>query len=204
MNNQESNNSNIEISPFGSLLVYKKGYTPQFVFETIQQQNLNGLRIFIQFKEDKLSDLEFLTDYSFLGTLDITSVDDYNFNFLSALNGLKKLSINVHGKNPIDLSNQKNLESLTINWRKGIKGIDQCQNLKKLCLVDFKEADLLAIKELKNLEELLIKTATIKYLNGLESLKLLAKIVIGNCKNLTSIRAIDGLTSLSYLECALR
>ena len=75
----------IEISPNDSLLVFKKGYTPEFVFETIHKKNLNGLRIFAILNEDRLSNINFLSDYSFLKSLDITSVDDYSFDFFERL-----------------------------------------------------------------------------------------------------------------------
>ena len=74
---------NIRISPFGSLLVYKKGYTPAFVAKTIRNHNLRGLRIFAHLKEDRLQDVDFLGEYDFLEALDITSLDDYDFGFLS-------------------------------------------------------------------------------------------------------------------------
>ena len=94
-------NREIEISQYGSLLVFKQGYTPEFVQTVIHERNLKGLRIFAHLGADRLSNLSFLYEYSFLEALDITSVDDYDFSFLSSLKGLKELSISVEGKNEI-------------------------------------------------------------------------------------------------------
>jgi len=70
----------IEISPYGSLLVFKKGYTLQFVKRVISEKNLRGLRIF-SFFEERLDNLDFLNEYSFLEALDITSINDFDFGF---------------------------------------------------------------------------------------------------------------------------
>lgn len=195
----------MEVSPFGNMLVYKKEYNPKFIYETIKEYKLNGLRIFVQLKEDYLNDIEFLRECSFLKALDITSYEDYNLDFLTSFNDLKFLSLNIIGKNNIDLKNQGNLKDLSILWRKGkIKGIDKCQNLKKLCLIDFNENDFSAIKDLLSLEILHIKTASVITLEGLENLLSLKEIRLGNCKNLKFIKAIvnnNNLRSINIEHC---
>lgn len=194
-------NRNIEISPYGSLLVYKKGYTLDFVRSTIIEKHLRGLRIFAHLKDDRLTDLDFLSEYTFLEVLDIASVDDYDFGFLSSLKDLKDLSINIEGKNSIDLGNQESLESLTIQWRKGkISGLEKCQNITSLCLVDFKEDDFLPISSLGKLGDLKVKTASIKTIKGVEDFSLLETLLLGNCKALKSINDIGGLQKLSSLN----
>lgn len=190
----------IKISRDGSLLVYKKGYTPAFVAETIRNRNLRGMRIFAHLREDRLQTVDFLREYDFLEALDITSLDDFDFACLSALPQLKELSIDVRGKNTIDLHNLTNLQSLSITWRKAITGIDRCQKLEEICLVEFKQADLSLIKTLKNLKEVLIKTASIKNLSGLEHLGSLRLLSLGNCRSLRSIVAINGLSNLKRLD----
>lgn len=191
---------NIEISPYGSLLVFKKGYTPEFVLKTIDELNLKGLRIFAHLKEDRLANIDFLKDYTFLEALDITSVDDYDFSFLPAISQLKDLSISSEGKNRIDLSSQVNLEFLSLKWRKGIQGIEHCKRLKELILWEYDEFDLSPFQMLHNLEKLAIKTSSIKVLKGLEHLASLAQLQLGNCRALRSIKALDGLKKLTSIE----
>lgn len=194
----------IEISPYGSLLVYRKGYSLDFVRTTIQKKNLKGLRIFAQLKEDKLESLDFLREYTFLEALDITTVDDFDFGFLSELKGLKDLTISTVGENKIDLSSQLNLEELAIHWRKGgILGIEKCQNLTSLCLIDFKESDFSAISQLINLKKLIVKTSSIKTINGLQNFQLLESLLLGNCRSLRSIEEITHLKELTSLDIEL-
>jgi Leucine-rich repeat (LRR) protein len=199
-------NREIEIAPYAPLLIYKQGYTLEFVRSIIQERNLEGLRIFAHLKDDRLKDLDFLKEYTFLNRLDIASVDDYDFSFLLLLKGLKRLSINIEGKNRIDLSDQINLENLAIEWRNGkIFGLENCQNLTSLCLINFKEEDFIAIESIIKLKELNIKTASVRTCNGLENLTALENLSLGYCENLKSIHQINGkqnLKSLSIEACS--
>lgn len=189
----------IEISPYGNMLVFKKGYSAEFVKNTIQEHHLTGLRIFDHL--DRLNTLDFLKNYTFLQKLDIDCIYDHDYSFLTELRHLKHLSIGVSIKqsNKIDLSNQQELETLGINWRKKITGLENCTKLSLLTLADFKEKDLQKIESLKSLVELRIKTATIDSLCGFDKLTNLQELSIGNCKKLQSIRAINHLPALKEL-----
>lgn len=192
----------IEISPYGNMLIFKKGYTADFVKKTILVHHFNGLRIFDHL--DTLDTLDFLKDYTFLEKLDIDCMYDHDYSFLRSLPLLKHLSIGISVKqsNPIDLSNQQELETLGINWRKKITGLENCKRLSLLTLADFKEKDLQKIQGLKNLVELRIKTGTIESLQGADKLTNLQSLDIGNCKKLQSIKAINHLRKLKkiYLD----
>ena len=190
----------IEISPYGNMLVYKKGYTAEFVKKVIQEHRLNGLRIFDHL--DRLDTLDFLKDYTFLEKLDIDCIYDHDYSFLSILLHLKHLGIgaSIKQSNTIDLSNQQELETLSINWRKKIAGLDNSTKLSSLTLADFKEKDLQKIEALKTLIELRIKTGSIESLSGADKLINLRSLNIGNCKKLQSIKAINHLPNLKELD----
>ena len=191
----------IEISPFGSLLVYKKEYKADDVRSIIQEHNLRGLRIFAQLKDERLSDLDFLCEFSFLEALSITSTDDDNFEFLKNLKKLKELTIIIAGKNKINLSNQECLENLTIQWRKGkIGGLDKCHHISTLCLVDYTENDLTPLNSLHNLMDLKIKTASINNIKGIENFIKLNSLLLGNCKKLSNLNGLEYLINLKYLS----
>lgn len=192
---------NIEISPYDNLLVYKKHYTPEIVYSIINEKKLSGLRIFAQLEPDRLTDLNFLKNYSFLESLDITSIDDYDFSFLRELENLKALSITTLGKNKIDLSNQINLESLALVWRKGkILGIEKCRNINELCLINFNEKDFDSIKTLENLKELKIKSASVTSMDGVENFTALKKLELGVCRKLEDLTSMTGLKNLTFLS----
>src|SRR6516164_3617241 len=121
-----------QVSPDGSLLVYKKGYSTSFIESTIKENNLRGLRIFAQLKEDRLKDLNFLEELTFLEVLWLSTADDYDFRFLENLINLQELSIGTWGNKVIDLSPVNNLRKLYIHWRKSIVGLNNCQKLETL------------------------------------------------------------------------
>lgn len=192
------NFKDIEIAPFDNLLVYKKGYTREFVAKVIQEKKLGGLRIFSLLKNEKLDGINFLEEYSFLEKLDITSSADFNFSPIKKLTNLRKLSINVEGSSEIDLGSLTYLEYLSIKWRKKIKGLDSCTSLSSLCLIEYKEPDLMKISG-TNLIDLRIKTASIESLNGLQGMVNLRQLSVGNCKKLTSVEAANDLPKLQEL-----
>lgn len=198
-------NKEIKISPYGSLLVYRKEYSVNDVKSIINENKLCGLRVFAHLKDDRLPNLEFLNHYTFLNDLNISTVDDFSFSFLNSLSGLKKLTISTIGDNAIDLSNQINLESLTIQWRKGkILGLEKCLKISSLCLIDYSEQDFTPVSSLLGLEDLMVKTSLINNCNGLENLTKLKSILFGNCKKLSSLdgmRNLKNISSLSYDLC---
>jgi Leucine-rich repeat (LRR) protein len=182
------------------LLVFKKGYSPELVRSLIEERQLRGLRIFAHLKENRLDSLDFLNEYSFLEVLDLASVDDYDFKFLESLKNLKELTISIEGKNTIDLSHLTNLQRLNLQWRKAkITGLEKCQSLTDMCLVDFKEEDFEKIALLPHLSHLRIKTASIKTLSDIQNFPNLESLSIGNCKSLKSIETIGALTKLRTL-----
>lgn len=189
----------IEIAPFDNLLVYKKGYTTEFVERIINEKKLGGLRIFAVLKSEELDSISFLKKLTFLRKLDITASNDFSFDSLGDLSNLKKLSINVPGETKIDFSNLTQLEYLSINWRKNLVGLEKT-NLLSLCIVDFTEKNLSALTKIQGIKSLKIKTGTIKSLSGIEELKDIEEVNIGNCKQLISIQGIDSLIKLSFVE----
>jgi len=191
---------NIEIAPFDNLLVYKPNYTSEIVRKIIAEKKLGGLRIFSILKKDKVENIDFLEQYDFLEKLDVTSLDDYNFNFLKNLGNLKKISINVGGSEEINFQHQKKLEKLIIKWRKKIRGLEELKMLSSLVVIEFKVSDLTSLDDCKDrLLDLTIKTGSILSLNGLQGFMNLHNLSIGNCKKLVSIHGIDRLPKLKTL-----
>jgi hypothetical protein len=189
-----------EISPYGQLLVYKKGYTASIVEKIINEKKLKGLRIFAILEEDRLESIEFLKEFTFLENLEIISANDLDFTSLKYLRQLKNLTINVSGSNTIDLTHQVNLVSLTINWRKTIIGTTNCKDLKKLCLVESKDRNIDFILSFPALQDLIIKTASFTSLDDLNRSQEIRYISLNNCKQLEYIKGINGLNNLKVLE----
>ena len=192
---------NIEISQNGNLLIYKPGYTADFVSWAIEGHQLDGLRIWTDPLVEPPEDLGFLREYSFLKALDVTSVYDYPFDFLADLPHLQKLSINIEGSKEIDLVQQTELESLVLKWRSGkVKNLERCTKLRYLSLIGFREVDLSPIRSLRTIRNLRIKTGSVKTLSGIDQFLELHHVLLGNCKSLETLNAVSSLTKLRSLE----
>jgi hypothetical protein len=193
----------IEISETGNLLVYKKGYTPDFVKKAIEEKNLSGMRIFAHLKEDLLDNLNFLEEFTFLEGLSIATRDEVSYDyygFLRKLKNLKYLNLQNEGGIEVDLSNLTKLEKLSLQWRDKIVGLEKCARLESLGLIAFKKEDLSLLSPLINLKRLIIKTSSIRSLNGIESLVNLEYALFGNCRRLESVIMINKLKKLTELE----
>ncbi|MFN3195251.1 MAG: hypothetical protein ACE364_04800 [Chlorobiota bacterium] len=191
--------SNIETSPYGNNLIYKKEYTKNDIFEILKKKKLNGIKIDTMWEVE--DDLSFLRDFTFLEGLDISGVDKYNFGFLKYLKNLKTLSIRINAEGQIDFSNLKNLKNLTLHWKGNeVTGLEKCLNLETLCLVEFSEKNLMNISHFRNLNTLKIKTSSLKSLDGMENLLKLKNIVLGNCRSLKDISNLGALNNLTKLE----
>lgn len=188
------------ITQIDNLLIYQKGYTPSFIKDTIDEHGLDGLQIFTDAVKEKPQDLDFLKECTFLDHLSIATGVDYDFGFLKRLPQLRKLSLNAWGKKEIDLSRQTNLECLNIQWRKNIIGLEKCINLKRIGLIDWKEKNLRHVGDLRNLQELIVKTASINTLDHIHDLHKLEHILLGNCRYLTYVKGINGLPNLKHIE----
>jgi hypothetical protein len=190
----------IEISPYGNMLMFKKNYSAEQVRNIIETHGLNGLRIFDHL--NPLNDLSFLKDYNFLEKIDIDCLNDQNFEFLIFLKNLKHLNIglSISNKNLIDLSSQVNLETLSLDWRQNIQGLENCKKLKYLSVVDFNESDFKKISLLNTLVELKIKASTIVNISGIKNLINLENVLFANCKKLASIEGLNGLRNINTLE----
>ena len=194
-------NSDIEVSQYGSLLMYKPGYDSRFIEETIIAHKLNGLMLFTDLMKDSPKDLSFLSKCSFLESLNLTTREDYDLGVLKDLPNLKRLTINTFGKTEIDLTHQTVLEDFAIEWRKDkVRGLEHCRRLENLCLIDYSEKDLNPIRSLHSLKDLRIKTGGIGTLDGIQELGELERLLLGNCQRLVTLHAINGLRSLKALE----
>lgn len=191
---------NFKIAPNSNDLLYKKGFNPNLVERLIRENKLDGLTVFAELSEQRVESFDFLSDYSFLEGLSLCSIPDRDYGFLKSLTLLKNLSIQNEGISPIDLSHQVNLENLGIQWRKNITGFESLNKLKRLCLIHWKEKDLSNLSCLHNLEQLLIKTSSLKTIFGIEQLKKLEFVLIANSRYLDSISLLNQLPYLKKLE----
>ena len=186
----------IEISPFGNNLIYRNFYDRNFIETTINERHLSGLKINTRW--ENLLNLDFLSEYDFLESLEIVGRGNIDFGFLDNLTRLKILTISVTSSSAINLSKLSKLEDFTVLWDKGdIFGLELCESLRSLCLVNYMNSSLVPISIIRNLKSLEIKTSSIKSLKGIEKLSNLSYLLLGNCVKLKDIQNLENLSMLT-------
>jgi len=130
-----------------------------------------------------------IIDYS------ISSVEPIHF-----LQNLRKLKIFTYCKTEIKFAAFPLLEDCSLEWRPKSTSLFDCLSLKKLFINRYNGKDTSEFAKLINLESLAILNASIGNLHGLETLKKLRFLRLGNLRRLTSLDGIEKLTNLEELN----
>lgn len=180
-----------------NLLRYKKWYSVKECQDLIEQYKLDGLEIFAHLSDEKFESLNFLSEFLFLTSLRITTIFNYDYNFLNSLVKLKELSFSIKYGDTVDLSNLQKLTSLDIIFDNiQVYGIEKLINLESIGIIDFREKDFKRFKDLINLKKVIVKTASIKNLEGLENFQQLDEILLANCRSLKDISQLTNLKNI--------
>lgn len=187
----------IENGKYGKRLVLCSVLTEEIarycIDNKIKELELNWAKGF------KAENLSLIKGLDFLEAFDICDYTIKNISDICFLENLKDLHISTYSKTPIDLSNFKQLESLSLFWHKGVSGLDKLQNLKKLFLYKYNPAskDLSEISYLKNLEYISLKSPAIESIGMIENLKNFNFLGIYGA---TKLMNIEGLAYFKYLK----
>ena len=196
----------MKVTEYERLLVYEPGYSPAFVRDTLEREQLNGLAVQALLPGEVPNDLAFLRDFSFLTHLAINAipVEDFDYGVLSELGNLLYFTLNVPlskpaKPRPLDLGHLARLRSLALTWRDGVTGFDQLTELERLRLIEFRGEDLRLIASEKKLIELVLKTSSIRSVSGIEAHRGLETVLFGACSRLRELEALSTLHRLQKL-----
>ena len=190
----------MNIQTHENLLVYNPKYTLQEINNILKENNLDGLRFFCFFEEDRVTNFSFLKEITHLNTLSLFLMDEVDFDFLYDLPSLKNLHIQTLFS-PIDFARLPQLTALGLQWNNSnLVNLHALRNLNHLSISEFTEGDLKVIPSLTSLKSLAMATAKCKTLNGIEKLVNLEAVSLGAFRGLKDITAISRLEKLRYLE----
>lgn len=164
------------------------------LLKIIKKENIRRLHIG---EVENLEFLKILTET--IDNLLITNLTLQDISAVHYLTNLKKLTIRNFSKTVIDLSKFPLLESFTIDWiwKKRIRGLSKCKNLRLLKLYYYPHHELGEIAEITTLEDLGVGNGPLRNLKGIENLKKLKSFSVSYCRNITSL---DELTHIPNLE----
>jgi hypothetical protein len=180
------------------VLEYDASYSAKEIHNIISKNNLEGLTLSQHLPMlEEFSNIDFLSEFTFLECLYISRYKCLRYHFLKHLSLLKKLSINTFDKNEIDVSVLIKLNIFFIKWRPKLFGLEYCNRLNELTLQDFKpEKDLKKVNKATSVKKLHIKGSSITSLNGIEELRNLEELLLGNCRGITSLSQLSDLKKL--------
>lgn len=153
--------------------------------------------------DEPLDDLEFISHFENLTTLEIFQNNISDLSPLSTLVNLKRLNL---GGNPISdlspLSNLTNLEELELRWNSQITNLSplsKCKNLKRIDIFDIGNIDDLSpLSELNNLEYLRLSWCGVNDISSLVNLTNLKELQISS-SDLTDLSPLISLKNLEKL-----
>lgn len=139
----------------------------------------------------KFDNIDFLENCKTIEKINIYDTNILDFSGLAHLVSLKKLILSDH-KGMVDLSLNNEIEDLTIDLSKNVRGIESLKNLKRLSLWKYKpkSKDLSELIFLSTITELEITTSQITSLNGCSNFKNLESLDVTYLSKLESIEDI--------------
>lgn len=91
------------------------------------------------------------------------------------------------------------LRSFTTVYHDGIVNLEQCSGLEELKLRHYPHKDCAPLGKLDSLRSLQLMESAVVSLHGIDALKRLEHVVIGHCRSLTNIDALNGCHRLSSI-----
>src|SRR5690606_15647341 len=113
------------------------------------------------------SNLEFLSQHTFIRGLSLVIHDNLDISGIHHLSNLEVLSINIAINQTIDLEKFPKLKICNIGWNKKIKFLEKSVSLRELTLDFYKSDSLVSFKSLKNLRKLRLIHSSLKELKGI-------------------------------------
>lgn len=142
----------------------------------------------------------FLDELEDLHLLSIISKPVDSLGGVGKLSKLESLSLSCHWKDTIDLSELKSLRHCFVGWSKGADSVFECRALQYLHIDEFKIKDYSGLSQLENMHVLTISNSDFSDINVLSNMQKIKKLSLENCKKLESLKGIEKLKSLEWLN----
>lgn len=187
---------------FGQCLVLTGPWRNE-LSQLMSSQGLSVLRLSSAagWKDD---DISFVAGLGFLAGVEVYSwvVKDVSPIFQNT--GLRYVGIQCEFSSIADFQALKYLEVCKLFWRPKISGLERCENLRHLNIVDYPHGDLTGLASLTRLERLQISSKKLLSLRGVESMSRLKVFDAADCPKLGDISWLMDcatLESMSFDSC---
>jgi hypothetical protein len=145
-------------------------------------------------------DISFLSELSFLRSLELYCWDAKGVKIIESLPQLEVLGLQYKSAQKIDLSGFSKLRDVFVTWSKGLASLLELTTLEKLNIQNYPHKDLEPISSMVLLKKLYITSRKLESLQGIEYLGCLETLDLYNCPFLTSLAGTKNCPRLKTIE----
>ena len=183
---------------FGKVLVLKDTWSQEIMSYMIKN-NIFALRLTDSFGF-KANDLSFLSELSFLKSLEIFCWDAKKINAIEPLVQLEALGLQYKSTRALNLSKFHKLKVAKVTWSKGLTSLLELKTIEKLNIQNYPHIDLIPINSKVVLKSLYITSRKLQNLNGINKFVNLEKLDLYNCPQLNSLNGVEECPKLQKIE----
>ena len=182
----------------GKVLILKESWSDA-VGVYMRNNSISALRLTDSFGF-KIHDLSFLSELSFLRSLELYCWDAKGVTVIESLPQLEVLGLQYKSTQKIDLSAFSKLRVALITWSKGLGSLLELTSLGKLNIQNYPHNNLEPITPVAALQQLYLTSRKLESLKGIEQLVSLEVLDLYNCPFLTSIAGTELLPKLKTID----
>lgn len=196
------NSSSFEIREdehgIGKVLILKTQWSDR-IYNYMKKNEILALRL-PQSMDFKSENLSFLTELTFLKSLELYDWDAKDITKIETLSQLEVFGAQFTSNKKINFTNFKKLRVAKFTWRKGLTSILELDNLEELNIENYGEINLESISHMKKLKKLYITSRKLETLKGIEKLDSLELLDLYNCQKLFNTSGIELCKKLKTIE----
>lgn len=182
----------------GKVLILKSAWSPE-VTSYLKEHSIYALRL-SDSTGFKSEDLSFLTELTFLKSLEVYCWGAKGIKAIEHLSQLEVLGLQFKSAQKIDLSNFGKLRVAKVTWTKGLLSLFKCSSIECLNIQNYPNTDLSALSKMVNLRSLYLTSRKLESLKGIEGCNNLEVLDLYNCQKLVSLSGTELCPNLNKIE----
>jgi len=182
----------------GKVLILKSAWSPE-VTSYLKEHYIYALRL-SDSSGFKSEDLSFLTELTFLKSLEIYCWGAKGIKVIEHLPQLEVLGLQCKSAQKIDLSNFSKLRVAKVTWAKGLSSLFRCLSIELLNIQNYPNTDLMALSNMVNLRRLYLTSRKLESLKGIDACNNLEVLDLYNCQKLASLNGTELCPNLNKVE----
>jgi len=182
----------------GKVLILKSAWSDKIESHMLKKK-IYALRLSDSFGF-KDTDLTFLSNLTFLKSLEVYCWDAKNIKSIESLTQLEVIGLQIKSQQKINFANFDKLRVVGVTWTKGLTSIFELKSVEKLNIQNYPNEDLSQLSQLSLLKKLYLTSRKLQSLNGINNFEQLELLDLYNCPQLLSTNGLEECTKLNTIE----